>query len=77
LELGGFWVCEAAFRKVPGVIATEVGTMGGSLKNPSYEDVCTGKSGPQRFVQVTYDRKKSPMSTCSISSGQSMYLRPS
>ena len=52
---GCFWGTEAAFRRVKGVINTEVGYMGGNLEHPRYEDVCSGTTGHAEVVQVTYD----------------------
>ena len=52
---GCFWGVEAAFLKVSGVINTAVGYMGGSLKNPTYQDVCTGQTGHAEVVQIVYD----------------------
>jgi peptide-methionine (S)-S-oxide reductase len=52
---GCFWGVEAEFRQVKGVIDTAVGYMGGTLKNPSYEDVCTDRTGHAEVVQVQYD----------------------
>lgn len=52
---GCFWGVEAAFRELKGVVNTTVGFMGGILKNPTYKDVCTDKTGHAEVVQVEYD----------------------
>ena len=52
---GCFWGVEAAFRQVPGVVATAVGYAGGSLPNPTYKDVCSDRTGHAEVVQVEYD----------------------
>jgi len=52
---GCFWGVEAAYRLIPGVISTSVGYLGGTMKNPTYRDVCAGRTGHAEVVQVTYD----------------------
>lgn len=57
---GCFWGVEAAFRQIKGVVSTAVGYMGGTLKNPSYEDVCTDRTGHAEVVQVEFDPAQVP-----------------
>ena len=52
---GCFWGVEAAFRQLDGVTKTEAGYEGGTLENPTYEDVCSHTTGHAEVVEVTYD----------------------
>jgi peptide-methionine (S)-S-oxide reductase len=55
--LGGgcFWCLEAVFDQVSGVTEVQSGYAGGTVANPTYEAVCTGKTGHAEVVQITYD----------------------
>jgi peptide-methionine (S)-S-oxide reductase len=55
---GCFWKPQAIFDKTKGVLKTTVGFMGGTIENPSYDDVCTNKTGHVEVVQVEFDPSK-------------------
>ncbi len=58
--LGGgcCWCTEAIFEQMPGVTYVQMGFAGGTKKNPTYQEVCTGKTGHAEVVKITYDPKK-------------------
>lgn len=56
--MGCFWGSEYIFNQVSGVISTKVGYIGGNLKNPSYEQVCSDKTGHVEVVQIEFNPKK-------------------
>ena len=53
-----FWGIEAIFQKIKGVVKTTAGYMGGNIKNPTYEQVCTDKTGHVEVIQITYDHEQ-------------------
>src|SRR5688572_6415429 len=55
---GCFWCTEEAMDKVPGVISTTSGYMGGTTKKPTYEQVSSGRTGHTEVVEVVYDPAK-------------------
>lgn len=60
---GCFWGVEYNFKKCKGVVSTSVGFTGGNTKNPSYQDVCSGKTGHAEAVEVVFDPCKTTYET--------------
>ena len=58
--LGGgcFWCVEAVYERMPGIISVTSGYAGGEKENPTYEDICSGKTGHAEVVQIEYDPEK-------------------
>ena len=52
---GCFWCVEAVFERIPGVLSVESGDAGGHVKDPTYEQVCTGTTGHAEVARLTYD----------------------
>jgi peptide-methionine (S)-S-oxide reductase len=52
---GCFWGVESAFREIAGVVDAAVGYEGGTIANPTYQDVCTDETGHAEVVELTYD----------------------
>lgn len=57
LANGCFWCTEAIFKRVKGVKSILPGYAGGTVKNPSYDQVCTGKTGHAESIQIEFDPK--------------------
>ncbi len=55
---GCFWCTEAIFQNVDGVKQVESGYIGGSVANPTYEQVCTGTTGHAEAIKITYDKNE-------------------
>lgn len=57
LGAGCFWCTEAVYQQIPGVLSVTSGYMGGSVKNPTYDQVCSGNTGHAEVAQLVYDPK--------------------
>ena len=55
---GCFWCVEAVFQRIPGVVSVIPGYAGGTKANPTYEEVCTGKTGHAEVARITFDPSK-------------------
>jgi peptide-methionine (S)-S-oxide reductase len=55
VAMGCFWGAEELYWRLPGIVATSVGYMGGYTPNPTYAEVCTGQTGQTETVLVAYD----------------------
>ncbi len=55
---GCFWGTEYYFQKAEGVLSNSVGYIGGDTEDPSYEEICTGKTGHREAIKINYDPSK-------------------
>ncbi len=58
LGAGCFWCVEAAYNQIDGVYSAVSGYMGGETENPTYQDICTGRTGHAEVVRVVFDPEK-------------------
>ena len=58
LGAGCFWCVEAVFQRLNGVLSVKSGYSGGTVKNPSYKEVCTGETGHAEVAEIVYDKNK-------------------
>ena len=68
--MGCFWGAERDFWQAPGVYTTAAGYAGGFTPNPTYEEVCSGRTGHNEVVLVAYRPRRSPTTSCCGSSGR-------
>lgn len=61
LGAGCFWCTEALLDSLPGVTSVEVGYMGGKLQDPTYKDICTGKTGHAEVAKISFDPTKTTL----------------
>ncbi len=61
IGMGCFWGAERLFWQLDGVISTSVGYSGGFTPNPTYEEVCSGKTGHTEVVRVIFDPERLPL----------------
>ncbi len=55
---GCFWCTEAVFQRLDGVVEVVSGYTGGTIKNPAYREICTGRTGHAEAIKITYDPDK-------------------
>lgn len=61
LGAGCFWCTEAVYQQIPGVSSVTSGYMGGTVKNPTYEQVCTGDTGHAEVAQIVFNPKETSL----------------
>jgi len=57
---GCFWGMQDLIRKLPGIVETRAGYTGGTLENPTYADICTGKTGHAEAIRIVFDAERLP-----------------
>jgi methionine-S-sulfoxide reductase len=63
ITLGGgcYWCMEAVYQRMKGVVMSESGFSGGTVKNPAYREVCNGTTGHAEVVQITYNKNETSL----------------
>ena len=72
--LGCFWGAERGFWTLPGVVTTAVGYAAGTTPNPTYQEVCSGRTGHNEVVRVVLIRRRPSMRRCFGCSGNPIIL---